>query len=70
MDRKTIEDFEKAHGYILPESYINFLLVCDNKPENYCMDYGDINLFPGYFHPSGIHVFQYFVKSPHIVARC
>ena len=46
MDRKTIEDFEKAHGYILPESYINFLLVCDNKPENYCMNpYGDINLF-------------------------
>ena len=30
MERKTIEDFEKSHGYILPESYINFLLLCNN----------------------------------------
>ena len=27
MDRETIEAFEKAHQYILPESYINFLLI-------------------------------------------
>lgn len=44
MDRKTIEDFEKAHGYILPESYINFLLLCNNEPEKYCISYGDICL--------------------------
>lgn len=31
MDRKTIEAFEKAHHYILPESYINFLLICDKS---------------------------------------
>lgn len=45
MDRKTIEDFEKAHHYILPESYINFLLICDNNPEKYCKGYRDIILY-------------------------
>ncbi len=40
MDRKTIEAFEKAHHYILPESYINFLLICDNQPENTVKDIG------------------------------
>ena len=44
MDRKIIEDFEKEHHYILPESYIKFLLTCDNTPQNYCKDYGDISL--------------------------
>lgn len=45
MDRKTIEAFEKAHHYILPESYINFLLICDNQPEKYCKGYRDIILY-------------------------
>ena len=45
MDRKTIEAFEKAHHYILPESYINFLLICDNHPEKYCKGYRDIILY-------------------------
>lgn len=44
MNRKIIEDFEKEHHYTLPESYIEFLLVCDNRPEEYCKDYGDICL--------------------------
>lgn len=44
MDRSTIEDFEKAHGYTLPESYIEFLLICDNHPEKYCKGYRDIIL--------------------------
>ena len=45
MDRETIEAFEKAHQYILPESYINFLLICDNHPEKYCKGYRDIILY-------------------------
>ena len=45
MDRKAIEAFEKAHHYILPESYINFLLICDNHPEKYCKGYRDIILY-------------------------
>ena len=45
MDRKEIEAFEKAHHYILPESYINFLLICDNQPEKYCKGYRDIILY-------------------------
>lgn len=45
MDRKIIEAFEKAHHYILPESYINFLLICDNQPEKYCKGYRDIILY-------------------------
>ena len=45
MDRKTIEDFEKKHGYVLPESYIKFLFVCDNNPEKYCKGYRDIILY-------------------------
>lgn len=44
MDRKIIEDFEKEHHYTLPESYIEFLLICDNAPQEYCVDYGDISL--------------------------
>ena len=39
MDRETIEAFEKAHQYILPESYINFFLIFDNHPEKYCKGY-------------------------------
>lgn len=45
MDRQTIEAFEKEHHYILPESYINFLLICDNHPEKYCKGYGAIILY-------------------------
>ena len=45
MDRKIIEDFANEHHYILPESYIKFLLLCDNNPQDYCKDYGDISLF-------------------------
>lgn len=44
MDRKTIENFEREHHYILPESYIKFLLICDNNPQEYCKNYGDISL--------------------------
>ena len=44
MDRKTIEDFEREHHYTLPESYINFLLISDNNPQEYCTSYGDICL--------------------------
>lgn len=44
MDRKIIEDFEREHHYTLPESYIKFLLICDNNPQEYCKDYGDISL--------------------------
>lgn len=45
MDRKTIEDFEREHHYMLPESYIKFLLSCNNNPQKYCRDYGDIRLY-------------------------
>ena len=45
MERKIIEDFEKVHHYILPESYINFLLICNNTPEKYCIGYQDIILY-------------------------
>ena len=45
MDRKTIEDFEKTYNFILPESYIKFLLICDNHPEKYCKGYRDIILY-------------------------
>ena len=44
MDRKIIEDFERAHNYILPESYIEFLLICNNNPQMYCEGYKDIIL--------------------------
>ena len=36
MDRKTIEAFEQEYHYILPERYIDFLLLCDNRPEAWC----------------------------------
>lgn len=45
MDRKIIEDFEREHHYKLPENYIKFLLLCDNNPQKYCKDYGDISLY-------------------------
>lgn len=45
MDRKTIEDFEKEHYYTLQESYIKFLIACDNNPQSYCKDYEDISLY-------------------------
>ena len=45
MDKKTIEDFEREHHYTLPESYIDFLLICDNHPEKYCKGYRDIILY-------------------------
>lgn len=45
MDRKIIEDFEREHHYTLPENYIKFLLLCDNNPQKYCKDYGDISLY-------------------------
>lgn len=44
FETELYSEIEKHH-YKLPENYIKFLLLCDNNPQKYCKDYGDISLY-------------------------
>ncbi len=42
---KKIEEYETSKKAIIPLSYVNALIACDNQPEQICVDYGEVNLF-------------------------
>lgn len=45
MTPEQFKQYAKEHQMIIPQSYLDAMLSCENHPEKICRDYGDVNLF-------------------------
>ncbi len=45
MIQEKFKQYAESHNVIIPQSYIDAMVSCDNDSEKICKDYGDINLF-------------------------